>query len=261
MKKLYNRLYSDYFLPNRIGVYEQLNQKALDNGYSFKTLLEFYHENVINKTQAAKIFIHRHDIDTDVKTAARFFESEQRLGIKTSYYFRLNTIDIGLMQEIHAAGSEVGYHYEEIAQFCKDHKIKKWDNVVARMDEIREKFSENYLALQSKLGFKIKSIASHGDFVNRKLGHSNYELLTPTLKEKLGIELEGYNSDLLNMFNAVLSDQPYPKYYRDKTPDEAIDAAENVIYLLTHTRHWHVARGENTKDNFQRMWEGLKYKL
>ena len=127
-------------LPNRLGEYEKLNRQIQEQGYIFKTTLDFFNDAVrLHKTQT-KVFIHRHDIDTDAKTARRFFESEQKLGIKTSYYFRLNTIDIGLMKKIAAADHEVGYHYEELAQYCKDHKIKTQDKAKEkRRSEARTK--------------------------------------------------------------------------------------------------------------------------
>lgn len=260
MKTIFNRIYSDYLLPNRLDEYEKINQLAMEQGYTFKTTLQFYREAVLEKQPQTNIFIHRHDIDTDVKTARRFFESECKLGIKTSYYFRLNTIDIGLMREIAQYGSEVGYHYEELAQYCKDHKIKSWEIAHSKMPEIRTKFKHNFLDLESKLGFKLHSIASHGDFVNRFLGHPNHELIDENLMRELKIELECYNKEMMQLMDVHLSDKPYPKFYRDQTPREALAAKLNVIYLLTHTRHWHVARWENTKDNVKRMWEGLRYK-
>jgi hypothetical protein len=261
MRNFFNRFYSDYLLPDRIPVYERINQLGLDSGYTFKTTLEVYEESVLRQHPQVKSFIHRHDIDTDTKTAQRFFDSEKKLGIKTSYYFRLSTIDIGLMKEINAYGSEVGYHYEELAQYCKDHKIKTWEDAKKKLPEIRQRFSDNFLNLQSKLGFKIKTIASHGDFVNRKLGHTNGELIDEELLHDLAIDLECYNPQLVKHFDVTLSDQPYPRYYRDQSPEDAIAEKINCIYLLTHTRHWHVARWENTKDNIQRFSEGLKYRF
>lgn len=261
MRKIYNRFYSDYLLPNRMDEYEKIHQQYIDAGYTFKTTLSFFREAVIENLALKKIFIHRHDIDTDTKTARRFFDSEKKLGVVSSYYFRLNTIDIELMKEIHDSPSEVGYHFEEIAQYCKDFKLKTWEQTQKKMPEIRQRFAENFLKLEKKLGFKIKSVASHGDFVNRKLNHSNHELLDDKLMKDLGIELECYNTQMVQKFDVRLSDKPYPKFYRDLSPIDALKEGHNIIYLLTHPRHWHVARWENTTDNVQRMWEGLKYKL
>lgn len=259
MKSLLNRLYSDYLLPNRIPEYERINKRAIDAGYKFYTIPEFYNESVLKKSTLDKCFIHRHDIDTDPKTARRFFEIEKKLGIRSSFYFRLNTIDVELMKELHNSGFEVGYHYEELAQYCKDFKIKNWNTVVTKLPEIQSKFAANFIKIEKSVGFKIKTIASHGDFVNRKLGHPNHELIDQNLMIKLGIDLECYNSEMLKKMDVMLSDKPYPQFYRDKSPDNALDEKTNVIYLLSHPRHWHVARWENTKDNFVRFWEGLKF--
>lgn len=260
IKRIWQRIYSDFLLPSRISEYKRILQLALDNGYTHLTLSEQIH-HIKNNTLPAKVFIHRHDIDTDITTAKRFFIEEQKLGVKTSYYFRLSTIDIQLMQEIHASGSEVGYHYEEIAQYCKDNNIHGWDQVLEHMPVIRAKFVENFNALQNKLGFKIKSIASHGDFVNRILKHQNNELLTPEIRKQLGVELEGYDNILVDSYNYIQSDKPYPQFYRESTtPEQAILKGIPVIYLLTHPRHWHKNIWVNIKDNLLRVKEGWLYK-
>lgn len=240
-------------------VYAQINNDALLKGYTFYTIPEFYEKFVLKSIQPDKAFIHRHDIDTDPKTAKLMFETELKLGIKSSYYFRLSTVDIEFMKKIHDNGYEVGYHYEEIAQYCKDYKLKSLDQVLLKMTEIQERFSTNFLKLEKSLGFKIKTIASHGDFVNRKLGYSNFELIDKELMSQLGIDLECYNKELLASFDVKLSDYTYPHFYRDKTVEDAFVEGANVIYLLTHPRHWRAAPWINTKDNFQRLMEGIKY--
>jgi len=45
-----------------------------------------------------------HDVDTDPATAAAMWAIERRLGIVSSYFFRLSTLDARLMGEIEAAG-------------------------------------------------------------------------------------------------------------------------------------------------------------
>jgi len=260
MKGIYNRIYSDFLLPSRLDEYDNLCKKALQKGYFFKTLTDYYHQ-LDQPNLDQKVFLHRHDIDTDIKTAERFFRVEEANGIKTSYYFRLSTIDVPLMKAINAAGHEVGYHFEEIAQYCKDYNVHGWEKVTDRMPDIQKRFIDNFLNLEQQLGFKIRSVVSHGDFVNRKLGHQNYELLTPAIREQLGIEMEGYDEKLIASFNYVQSDATFPKFYRKpEHPLQAIEKGYSVIHLLTHPRHWHRAPWENLKDNCMRLVEGFRYR-
>ncbi len=254
---IFNRIYSDYLMPSRLEEYERLLKTALDNGYRHLTLSEYFDE-VLAGTDTKKCFLHRHDIDTDVRTARKMFEIEKKLGVKTNYYFRLNTLDYELMKDIHNYGSEVGYHYEELAQYCKDHHINSALEIKKHYQEIKKIFTSNFLNIQEKCGFKINTIASHGDFVNRKLGLTNYDFITKTLMDDLKISFECYDERLFKNMNVILSDTHYPTYYRPTSPFQAIEEGHKVIYLLTHPRHWRTAPMENTSDNFKRLWEGFK---
>lgn len=193
---IFNRIYADYLMPSRLGEYERLLQTALDKGYRQLTLPEYLNE-VLSGKDTGKCFLHRHDIDTDVRTARKMFEIEKKLGVKTSFYFRLNTLDYELMKEIHAYGSEVGYHYEELAQFCKDHRILLAADVKKNYAEIEQTFQENFNRFEKECGFKIKTVASHGDFVNRKLGIANHDFMSRSLMDKCKIDFECYDDRLL----------------------------------------------------------------
>lgn len=259
IRSIYNRIYSDFLLPDRMPEYKRVNQKALNAGYTFLTIGEVFQKGVLTQKLPEKVFVHRHDIDTDTQTARRFFTVEKELGIKSSFHFRLNHLDVRLMNEIREYGSEVGYHYEEIAQVAKERKLKSREDVLSHLDEIRSAFLENLLKIEKAAGFKIKTASSHGDFVNRKLGVPNHEMVNEELLKKAGLDYEAYDLRLDGIYSVTLSDKPYPQFYRDKTPDEAIDEKLNVIYLLTHPRHWHVSRWENLKDNILRLREGITY--
>lgn len=255
-----HRLYSDYFLPSRLTEFTSLVQTALNAGYTHVTIPEFYElirSGSLSGSQ--KYFVHRHDIDTDVHTARMMFNAEQKCGIRSSWYFRLSTLDVPLMNDIRNSGHEVGYHYEELAQYCKDHKIKSREEATNHFAAITEKFKANFRSVETKTGFKIKTIASHGDFVNRKIGLSNFAFLTKALMADLGIELECYDDVLLKNYGTILSDDHYPAFYHPRNPFDCIKEGHKVIYLLTHPRHWRSSVWANTKDNLQRLIEGIKY--
>lgn len=262
MEKLYSlktRIYSDYFLPNRLGEYELMLQSVLEAGYLILSVVDYYDYKRNNQLPTnEKIIICRHDIDTDPSTAKDFFKIEHSLGVKASYYFRLSTLSPELMSEIEEYGSEASYHYEEIASYCKQHHIKDKETVSRHMQKIQAKFVENYLSIKKKYSFKMRTVCSHGDFVNRYLKIPNTELLTADIRKECGIECETYDP-IIKDDSISISDDCAFNFWKKESPFAAIERGEKVINLLTHTRHWHVSYWENTKDNLIRAWEGAAY--
>ena len=120
-------------MPERISEYEKLLQTFLDNGYKFLMIKDYKKCNDKNKY----IFI-RHDIDSDIDIARKMFLVEKKLKIKTTFYFRLETFSKSLVEEILEYGSEVGYHYEELATFVKENKLTSIDDVQKNKPKIQE---------------------------------------------------------------------------------------------------------------------------
>ena len=261
--RIVNRVYADYLMPSRLNEYERLVKTAIDNGYKHTSLIRFFDElNSADGIAGKKYFVRRHDVDTDIKTAEAMFRIEQRLGVTSSFYFRLSTLDITLMQEMRQSGFEASYHYEEIATAAKKMKLKSRAAVEAQLPMIRERFEHNFTQLTNRLQFRMRSVASHGDFVNRKLGIPNHSLLTDEMRKRLNIELEAYDARLLSAFDVIMSDTDYPQFYKPKNPfDVLTERKDNVVYLLTHPRQWRANMWVNTKDNVQRFTEGLRYGL
>ena len=257
---IWHRFYSDFLLPSRMEEYALLLKTALNMGYQFLTIPHYFKTLQENSIQPSdKFFIHRHDIDTDPATARKFLEAEQRYGVKTSYYFRKNNLDIRLFNDVCEAGHEAGYHYEELSDFCKEKNIHTAEDAKLHFQEIGARFLANLSDIEQKVGRKITSIAAHGDFVNRKLNLPNYSFVTPALMKEAGLELECYHAELMNSFGYIGSDIPYPQFYRPHSPFEAINNNVQFIYFLSHPRHWRSNIIINLQDNIQRMIEGRKY--
>lgn len=253
-----NRVYADYLMPDRIGEYEGLLRKALDRGYRHLTFRDYARLLKAGGLDGSvRYFIHRHDIDTDVGTARRMFEAERKLGVVSSAYFRLSTLDIGLMREMMEHGCEASYHYEEIASFCKRWRIKSKEGALSRLGEIRKDFVVNFRSIESRLGYKLATVASHGDFVNRRLGLTNSAILDDGLRAELGIEAESYDPEIVRSFGSRLSDGPYPTFFHPLDPAQAMSDGVRVVFLLTHPRNWRSNFRVNTADNFRRVAEGV----
>jgi len=256
-KTIYYRVASDYFAKDRMSEYIKLLKHAINNGYSLMTLKDYF----LNLRQLPPyVIIIRHDIDTDPVKARMFYEVEKSLGTVGSYYFRLATLDFNLMKEIELWGGEASYHFEEIATYAKENKIHNVESLRENIEQIQLKFIKNYLNIKYSTKLPMLSVASHGDFVNRKLKMVNYELLNQSIREQCEIIVEAYDSCLKDT-SISISDTLAPKYWRPFSPLDAVDNKEHVIYLLTHPRHWGANWIVNTKDNANRLYEGVRFRI
>jgi hypothetical protein len=259
MKSLFNRLYAHYLMPSRLREYEDLLMQARDAGYRQLSVRDFHRTVCRANAEPGKVLVQRHDIDSDVRTARKMFALEVRHGVRASYYFRLSTLDFGFMRDIEAAGSEASYHYEEVATFAKQHRLRSADAVRARFPEIRSLFERNYNRIRDQLGVQMTTVASHGDFANRRLKVINQELLDDALRRRCGIACESYDEALLRQFDQYISDKPYPVFYHPQSPFKALGRHERIC-LLTHPIQWETNWVENTRCNVVRLAEEVAWR-
>lgn len=254
MKTLLNRIYSDYLMPSRLPRYAALLQAATDAGYRQMAVRDFLHGGAGERT-----LVHRHDIDSDLRTTAKMFAIEARQGVTASYYFRLSTLDFGLMREIEAYGSEASYHFEEVADFAKRHHIKDADVLRSRFPAIRVQFRHNLERIEQALARKLVTVASHGDFVNRRLNVINHEILDDqAFRACCGIACETYDEALLRQFDLYISDRPHPVYFHPMEPDAALGRYRSIC-LLTHPVQWETNWRESTRCNMRRLVQDLSW--
>jgi hypothetical protein len=261
MKTLLNRIYADYLMPSRLGEYERLLERASGEGYTHMTVRSFF--RALNEPGGLpdKVVVHRHDIDSDLRTARKMFEIERKRGVAATYYFRLSTLDFAFMREIEAAGGEASYHYEEAAYFAKRHRLRDADAVRQRYAEIRELFAQNFEHIAKRLGLPMVTVASHGDFVNRRLRLINHELLQdPNLRRRCGIECESYDRALLDHVQVYISDTKYPTYYKPVSPFDALGRHARIM-ILTHPTQWETNWADTTRCNMRRLAEELAWRV
>lgn len=254
MKSILRRVYADYLMPSRLGEYEALLISAREAGYAQMSVRSFFHG-----TRAKRVLVHRHDIDSDLRTARKMFQLECRHDVHASYYFRLQTLDVGFMREIEAAGSEASYHYEEIAEFAKRRRLR--DPIIVRQHfpALRDQFARNVARITKALGRPLVTVASHGDFANRKLNVINHELLADAvLRKRCGIECETYDQALLSRFDMYISDRKYPIYYKPISPFDALGQYQRIC-LLTHPVQWETNWLDNTRCNLRRLYEEIRW--
>lgn len=257
MTTVFGRLYCDYLMPSKLAEYEEVVCAAHQAGYTQTSVRGYFDLVREGRSLPDKVLVHRHDIDTDLRTTRKMFDIEKKHGITSSFYFRLSTLDFRLMREIEEYGSEASYHYEELATYAKKNRIKDATALRERMPEIRSDFLANFSRIEQQLGKKMRTVASHGDFVNRRLKVNNTEILADTqLRQDCGIACEAYDRALLDHIDIYIADRPAPQYYYPTSPLQALRGHRRIC-LVTHPRQVETNWKENTKDNLFRFYEGL----
>lgn len=259
MKKLLDRIYSDYAMPSKLAQHESVIVAAADAGYPQLSVRDFLLHLSRGALATDRALVHRHDIDTDLRTARKLFEIEKRHQVRSSFYFRLSTLDFQLMHEIEEYGSEASYHYEELATFAKRNRIKSPAQLLGRLSEIKEEFIHNFKTIEKTLGRKMSTVASHGDFANRRLKlHNTLILGDDHVRATCGITCEAYDVALMSNTDIYISDRPYPQDFYPISPRQALHQHAR-IYLLTHPRQFETNWTENTKENFSRLYQSMTW--
>ena len=261
--RLRHRIYADFLMPSRLGAYRGLLESALDVGYEIVSVERMWSIIVADRLDPARrVLVLRHDIDTDPGTAAAMWAIDRDLGVRSSYFFRLSTLDPALMAEIAARGGEASYHYEELATVAKRRRLRSGLDLIAHLPEARDRFRRNLTRLRETTGLPMRVVASHGDFVNRALQSPNWLILDdPAFRHQVDVELETYDEALLRHLPSRYTDALYPEYWSPGDPAEAIRRREPTIQVLVHPRSWRAARATNARDDLRRLAEGLRFGL
>ena len=258
-----DRVISDFLMGSRLGAYQRFLEAALRAGYRITSVGGVWRligDRGLDPAQ--RYLVLRHDVDTDPGTAAAMWDIERGLSVESSYFFRLSTIAPDLMADIARGGSEASYHYEELAAVAKRRGLRSPSDALAHLPEARDEFAKNLGELRAMTGLPMRVVASHGDFVNVRLGVPNSVILAdPSLRQEVGIDLETYDEAFLRHLSSKHSDIGYPRYWAWSDPAEAIRAGKPVVSVLVHPRHWRVDRRVNARDDIQRAIEGLRYWL
>jgi hypothetical protein len=260
-RRVWDRCYGDFLMPSRLTAYRALLEAALAAGYTILSVeAAWAHLRAGAGRPAGRSLVLRHDIDTGPATAAAMWRIERDLGIGGSWYFRLSTLDLELMADIADAGSEASYHYEELATVAKRHRARTAAAALRLVPEAQERFARNLARLRERTGLPFSTVASHGDFANRKLGLMNWTILADAaFRSSVGIDLETYDEPFMRHVTSRHADTTYPRFWTGEPPAAAIDRGEPFVYLLVHPGTWQVERRSSFRGNLHRMREGMSY--
>lgn len=259
-----DRIYEDYFKKSRLPEYRRTLQAAKEQGYQMVSVLDYTRIVKAGNLKGRKIYVNRHDIDTSPRVAAKMFAIEKEVYGKNgtaTYYFRDTTTDIKLIHEIDAYGYETGYHYEELATYAKQHKLKCRKAIEEHIQEAGEQFLDDLKRFRETTGSQSLTVASHGDFINTRYDIQSYELLKiSSVREKAGIEAEAYDDDIMQYVQERIADQELLVNYLSVIID-AFERGVPIVMSLSHPRNWKVDIWDNTKENWRRLTQDIKYRL
>jgi hypothetical protein len=257
-RKVITRIERDYLRRGRLGELDRFMRRALALGYRTCTLSEFAATGAPEANE--RILLLRHDVDSDVARARRMFALEQTLGITGSWFFRRRTWDVALMRELAAAGAEVGYHYEELADLIKERGAGTAEAARALIGPARERLRVLLPALRANSGLPLDVLASHGDFANAAVGVTNVELLADrAFRAELGVRLEAY--DVEQRVDARFTDAAGADRWAPGDAAAALERGERVVEVLVHPRAWGAAPVANAREDLHRLREGAAYGL
>jgi len=228
------------------------------------SLLEFYSRRA--ELARHKVLALRHDVDTCNRNGVRlFFDLERGFGVSATYYFRLKTFGMAdVVTQILEHGSEVGYHFEEPATLAKRCRITSARELAdeANRKRIDQMMTRNIQRINTKLGTPIRSLCSHNDFYNRRLGVENHAFLSDRVRQRFNILFEAYDPSFKGCFDECLYDVTDNAWlwHGDRSPVHAMLDGVPRLYVLTHPRQWHPAPIVNTRENLQRLFQELYYR-
>lgn len=264
---LVSRLVADLRPGDRGVEYANLLRLALESGYSIMNVREF-DARVKDASIAADeaILAIRHDVDiTNAAGNDLFFALETAAGVSSTFYFRLSTLDAHrrLVRRLLRTGHEVGYHFEEGAAVAKRHHLGSRGAVFERRQEVEELFMVNSSRFRRSWNPDLVSVASHGDWVNTRLGFTNNELIGADTLSAAGLSFEAYDAHLMDAAEVYVSDvaRPPALWADGLGLGQALEQRLSPIYVLVHERNWHTNPIANIRQDMVRLVDTARYEL
>lgn len=262
LSSVYWRLYNDFLRPQRHRELFALLMRFIDSGYQTCTVSEMYQRATRQEAiESHRLLILRIDVDSDLRTCRQMLRLVDTLHARASFFFRLSTVDVALMRAIASTNSEVGYHYEELSTLGKLRGARTADSLRSLLPAAKDLFASNLSKLREISQLPLTTAAAHGDWLNRRLGVSNTEILNDVrLRARLNIFSEAYDP-LPGLSPSKYIDRGLPNSWDPYDPLADLQKGVPIVYLTLHPRQWGTNVLVNIKENIIRTYEGAAYSL
>jgi len=197
-----------------------------EEGYTTYSVLDYLKKG--HRAQLPFVIV-RHDVDIDLPLAVQMSNIEKVLGIKSTYYIRINgnknLSDFNKLEKIVSNGHEIGYHYEVIDKAYGDSR------------KAVKLFKEDLSYLRSQ--FSVSTVCMHG---NPRTKWDNKQVLKYLDFDDLNIIGEAYKSinfkEVLYLSDTSrtwspkykVKDNPSEKTFQEKT--NLITSTDSLIRLI-----------------------------
>lgn len=225
---------------DRVRSYQAALREALDLGYRAGGLLDFSRWD-----GQGRFLVVRHDVD-EPAGVRELLAADQRLGIRSSWYFRWSTARPDLIEAVKGAGAEVSLHFETLATVCAERKVASRDGVGPEIvKEARRRTIEEIESFRRRFGVECRTVAAHGAPINTALGIPNQAVIDGAFHAEAGIVAEAYDAAFNSRVEAHACDQNLlvGHGWEESVPLGALLArGHRTIHLLTHPHHWTLDR-------------------
>ena len=171
---------------SRVEEYEHFLKHIVRAGYSINPLCKWPGD--------IDTYFLRHDVDKDPQAALLLGRILAEYG-HGSFYFRWQTMDAGVMNELNCMGHEVSLHYETLANLFRRYRVRHVKDMTFDMIREGEEKLGQEIELFRRLFLPIKTITSHGQVWNRKTGILN-TVLRSDVKDVTSVP---HNTDTLEI--------------------------------------------------------------
>ncbi len=153
---------------NRLKRYEEYIEYARQNRYDVISLETFFR---LPDRRNGNHLVLRHDVDIPGNSTRKMYETEKKVGIRSTYYFRFSTIDKQLIDDMIQDGFDVGLHFETISDYIKETGCSSKEEIDLSL--MADRLRADIARFEELTGHKVRSCCSHGAPENVRLGISN----------------------------------------------------------------------------------------
>jgi hypothetical protein len=224
--------------PPRWRAYRRLIRLAQEEGYLVRSLESWL---CAGSSQPDQTLLLRHDVDRSPLTAAKMAKVEEKLGLRSTFYFRWSTFDRGVITSLSDRGFHVGLHYETLTRYAIVHDLRSRESVTPDVISRCRKALMEELSLFARLtGVTVRSVAAHGDPRARLIGHTNDVLLRGENYDDYGLAASADDTRAKSSVDCWVSDGSGVSTFWNAgvTLPDAVRARHNTVLFNSHPHHW-----------------------